>query len=112
MKKQVYKKVNFWDGCCTHACEEEKYSEEKTVSKASKKIQCNVRTERREVRVESKTDQRRAKAIGKSKQVQSSELRCQEDGKGPHSCCCCSLNEGFCSAVKLRAGGPQSTFFP
>lgn len=105
-------KVNFWDGCCTQACGEGKYSEEKTASKASKKIQCSVRIERRQVRVESKTDQRKAKAIGKSKQVQSSELRCQEDGKGPHSCCYCSLSEGFCSAVKLGAGGPQFTFFP
>lgn len=55
MNKQVYEKVNFWDGCCTQACGEGKYSEE-TASKASKKIQCNARTERRQGRVESKTE--------------------------------------------------------
>lgn len=56
MNKQVYKKVNFWDGCCTQACGEEKYSKEKTASKPSKKIQCSVRMERRQARVESKTE--------------------------------------------------------
>lgn len=56
MNKQVYRKVNFWDGCCTQACGEGKYSEEKTASKASKKIQRSVRTERRQGRVESRTE--------------------------------------------------------
>lgn len=46
-----------------------------------------------------------AKATGKSKQVQSCELRCQEDGKGLCSCCCCSPSEGPSSAAKQELLG-------
>lgn len=46
-----------------------------------------------------------AKATGKSKQVQSSELRCQEDGKGLCSCCCCLPSEGLSSAAKQELLG-------
>lgn len=46
MKKQAYKKVYFWMDAAARLVESRKYSEGKTMSKASKKIQQRVRKER------------------------------------------------------------------
>lgn len=46
MKKLAYKKVCFWMGAALRLVESRKYSEGKTMSKASKKIQRRVRKDR------------------------------------------------------------------
>lgn len=113
MKKQAYKKVYFWDGCCTQASGERKIFRRKDSEQS--KQENSAAGQKGEENGQSRElpgDERRAKAFGKSKQVQSSELRCQEDGNGPCSCCYCSVSEGSCSAEKTGAGGPQFTLLP
>lgn len=91
-----------------------KYSEGKTASKASQKIQQRVRKGKRTGRAESKARLRwkESKSHWQEQTSSENELRCQEDGKGPRSCCYCSMSESSCSAEKPGAGGPQFTLLP
>lgn len=62
MKKQTYKKVYFWDGCCSQACEEQKIFRRKESKQSrednSAEGQKGEETGRAESRAEMKGEQK------------------------------------------------------
>lgn len=56
MKKQAYKKVYFWDGCCTQAGGEQQISRRKDSEKSEQENSAEGQKEERTGRAESKAE--------------------------------------------------------